>query len=246
MAEIIKSSNPKNNIVDIAKPSTTVAPANSKSIIVNHGSIMHDPTIIDEDQKSISPVDDLSTKLSHQIKITPTDTDEDSESSTKNSDVPIQPAETHPNKELKLKPSESFKIEEIEPKTIDQPKSANFNKVDHPELNPKLESGADQEQQKPETIPSEESTLSPGDKQKVETTELEAGLAKRAKINDLVDKQTYFVPINGKEKKRNKKVAAIGAVVCLILAVAWLDIALDAGLIVNSYNLPHTHFFTLQ
>lgn len=69
--------------------------------------------------------------------------------------------------------------------------------------------------------------------------------AERAEaVRKLVSAETYFLPINHREKRRTKRFVLLGLLLIVALAVAWLDVALDAGLISNPQNLPHSHFFT--
>ena len=65
-------------------------------------------------------------------------------------------------------------------------------------------------------------------------------------INQIVESGRYFLPINRLEKRHNRKMVLVGLVICVVLLAAWLDIALDAGIIPDANNLPHTHFFTVQ
>ena len=81
--------------------------------------------------------------------------------------------------------------------------------------------------------------------QKQELAAQEAKAIHDAEIDQLVSEEKYFLPLNRVEKRRQHFVV-IGAVIAIILAVAWLDIALDAGLISNTFHLPHTNFFSLQ
>jgi hypothetical protein len=65
----------------------------------------------------------------------------------------------------------------------------------------------------------------------------------QAAINKLVTAGTYTLPINAVERRRFRRIA-IGLFVLLLLAgVAWVDLALDAGLIdIPNVKAP-THFF---
>lgn len=65
-------------------------------------------------------------------------------------------------------------------------------------------------------------------------------------IDQIVESGRYFLPINQLEKRHNRKMVLFGLVICVVLLVAWLDIALDAGIIPDSNNLPHTHFFIVR
>lgn len=65
-----------------------------------------------------------------------------------------------------------------------------------------------------------------------------------AKVRKLVESKKYFLPINAVEQRRSARVVAIGAIVAIILAVAWVDVALDAGLIHLGSIKPVTHLFS--
>ncbi|HXE10077.1 MAG TPA: hypothetical protein VN554_01490, partial [Verrucomicrobiae bacterium] len=64
------------------------------------------------------------------------------------------------------------------------------------------------------------------------------------KLHKLVESKKYFLPINAVEQRRSARVALAGALLALILAVAWVDVALDAGLIHLGNVKPVTHLFS--
>lgn len=97
--------------------------------------------------------------------------------------------------------------------------------------------------EKRQTPPSE---LTEADQKKNEEATEEAQANHDAKIAELVQSARYVLPINMVEKRHNQRMVALGFVLCLLLVVAWVDIALDAGLIGNSYHVPHSHFFALK
>ena len=78
--------------------------------------------------------------------------------------------------------------------------------------------------------------------------ELNAEAEARAKhaeaVQKLVDAKQYFLPINTVEKRKTKHFVLLGAVLSVLLALTWADIALDAGLIQISGVKPITHFFS--
>lgn len=67
---------------------------------------------------------------------------------------------------------------------------------------------------------------------------------RQAAVQKLVDNKQYFLPINSVEKRRAKHVVILGLVLSLVLAAAWADVALDAGLIKLGDVKPVTHFFS--
>ena len=71
-----------------------------------------------------------------------------------------------------------------------------------------------------------------------------AEAAKDAKLQQLIDSKKYSLPINAVEQRRSKRVVTLGIVLAILLALAWVNIALDAGLIHLDNIKPLTHFFS--
>lgn len=72
----------------------------------------------------------------------------------------------------------------------------------------------------------------------------EAVLAERAaQVQKLVASQEYFLPIETIEQRRTKRTAILGVLSIIVLLAAWYNVSLDAQLLPNTYNLPHTSFF---
>lgn len=69
-------------------------------------------------------------------------------------------------------------------------------------------------------------------------------VAQDAKIQKLVENKKYFLPINAVEHRKSRRFVALGVVLALVLALAWVDIALDAGLIDLGGIKPVTRFFS--
>ena len=69
---------------------------------------------------------------------------------------------------------------------------------------------------------------------------------RQSMLAEMIEKEQYFLPINAAKQRRSRRVAVIGLVVIIVLAAAWYDVALDAGLIPNSFNIPHTSFFSIK
>ena len=66
------------------------------------------------------------------------------------------------------------------------------------------------------------------------------------RLKKMIEEEEYFLPIQTVEERRSRKVAVFGLILIIILAAAWYDAALDANLLPNTYNLPHTTFFTVK
>lgn len=63
-------------------------------------------------------------------------------------------------------------------------------------------------------------------------------------ISDLVTSKKYFLPINAVQKRKAARMTLLGLIFSLVLILAWLDIALDAGLIHIGHIKALTHFFS--
>lgn len=73
---------------------------------------------------------------------------------------------------------------------------------------------------------------------------LEADARAQDEIDTLVDKKSYFLPINSIEKRRSKRIFVFGIILILVLAAVWIDIALDARFITIDGLQPVTHLFS--
>ncbi|HYH36173.1 MAG TPA: hypothetical protein VD706_01595, partial [Candidatus Saccharimonadales bacterium] len=107
-----------------------------------------------------------------------------------------------------------------------------------------------QEPEKPESedMPAETEEPEPEDKSHESShrdkNDESATAAQEAKLQKLIDSKKYFLPINAVEQRRSKRVVTLGVVLAILLALAWFNIALDAGLIHVDNIKPVTHFFS--
>jgi hypothetical protein len=63
-------------------------------------------------------------------------------------------------------------------------------------------------------------------------------------VAELIEKGTYFLPINSVEQRRAKRAIILGTILIIVLGAAWLDVALDANLVqINGWKAP-TSFFS--
>lgn len=59
----------------------------------------------------------------------------------------------------------------------------------------------------------------------------------------LIDSQQYFLPINAVERRKTKRHLLVALLIIVVVAIAWGDLALDAGILhVKGVDAP-THFF---
>lgn len=105
---------------------------------------------------------------------------------------------------------------------------------------------ATKETPKPEPEKTDGESKNPADltSEEIDNAEAEKQAKHDAEIEKLVNEKRYFLPINAVEKRRTKRFVILGIVLSLLLALAWVDVALDAGLIQIPGVKPFTHFFS--
>lgn len=64
-----------------------------------------------------------------------------------------------------------------------------------------------------------------------------------ANVQKIIDSKTYELPITTEETRRSTRMTLLGVLLAIILGVAWIDVALDAGLI-QLAGVPHTTYFS--
>lgn len=117
--------------------------------------------------------------------------------------------------------------------------------ADDPKPAPLKEAKTAEDVKKPEQVmvsPAEPEPAVPADRDKREE-ETEVARERAARLEKLIEDEAYFLPIETLEQRRSRKVAIIGLLLIILLAAAWYNMALDANLLPNTYNLPHTSFF---
>lgn len=160
---------------------------------------------------------------------------------TDETDSSAEPAgeETAPETELPDVPPESDSDSEADKPESEKPaENVTAEADDMPDEEPVAET--DKTDDKPES-----------DQPKTDQSVAEADAEEAAKqekhdaaIKKLVDSKQYFLPINSVEKRRSKRVMALGIILSILLVLLWIDIALDASLIEIEGVKPVTHFFS--
>lgn len=79
------------------------------------------------------------------------------------------------------------------------------------------------------------------EKDKIEAAE---HAKQQAAVQELIDSRKYELPINSVEKRKARHFVVLGILLAAFLALAWADIALDAGLIHVEGVKPVTHLFS--
>lgn len=196
-----------------------VTDPSSRAIIVGSGQLMENPTLT-EDNEDSEVSEKQKTLPQHEIRIEPISNEED----------------------IKPEVKDELPKEEKIPTEVEKPNEVAVN--DDQNTRPaeeKQSSSAPPSQSEASDETSEEVP----DKQ--QQAQADAAILERLeKVGQMITSEKYFLPINMVERRRDKKIVTIGIVIALILILAWVDVALDAGLIHNFLHLPHTHFFALK
>jgi hypothetical protein len=229
-------------IIDVAGPDTSAAEPSARPILVTNRPIMKDPMVV-EKEKNNEENEELASNTTKKLATG------SSKSRIEPLSAPTIPEETK-STEAESKIDEPKNSDEEKPKT-DDTESAEVTKSQDEQEPPKKdrEEPKNTESTESDTGPSEDQEPSKPESKSPEQKETEEAVKKaehEAAIQKIVDSKKYYVPVNTVEKRRSKRFVALGALLSLFLIIAWLDVALDAGLVNLSTNLPHTHFFSIS
>jgi hypothetical protein len=224
MADAKRPANKK--IVDVEQPNTSAPSSTSKPVLVTNRPIIQDPMVKESpDEGTTIKVTTGSTKIKLQPLTEPAvkpvdDSSKTAESSTsaeseKKPEPPTPPAPNAATEAVPAAPQESEKPAQAE--------TSAENATDEED-----KSGGDQAAE----VANQEAAA------EAEQTKHDESMQK------LIDGKQYFLPINSVEKRRTKRFVMLGVVLALLLAVAWVDVALDAGLVQFGNLKPVTHFFS--
>jgi len=220
---------PARMIFDVAKPGKGGFPASAttRPVIVTNRAVIKDPMVTEPQSAPVLPT----AKPSKKIVITPLHQNVAPETDQPKAETPpveTSPSETPPDAEA----AEKQPVVEAKP-DAEAPKVSTTPPEGFPE--PVADAAL-----APEGMPGV-----PADP---EERDAESELARKraARLQKMIDDQEYFLPIKTMEERRSRKVAIFGLLLIILLAAAWYDIALDASLLPNTYDLPHTSFFTVK
>ncbi len=251
-------------IIDVSSPDSSASDPSSRPLIVTNRPIMKDPMVVDDENKDSGEESNTDSKTKAELP------EKSSKDRIEPFSAPVLPIETEDKSESNVKEniSEPETSKEVDEDSI--AKDETKEQTDNSEESPiKPEENKEQDKNNPETetekeaaleepIPKvdepKEDAIDSGDKkestakndqsvEQKETEELVRQAEREEALQKLTESKKYYLPINTIEKRRSKRFVILGILLSLLLIVAWLDIALDAGLISNSSNLPHTNFF---
>jgi hypothetical protein len=229
----------KKTIIDVSHPGESAPSANSKSVIVSNRPILKDPMMVDDttaqDDNSNSSLAATSNESTIKPLTAPLLT------SVKPAKTAVELEKTEPAAAEPEAPAESVKPEE--PVAAETAAKADEKVTDETEKPQPDEPKAG----KPEEPEAKETPVTPKDKTKpepAESPETKQETQRQAALDKLTDSKEYYLPINAVEKRRSRRFVGLGILLSLLLALAWADVALDAGLIHLNGVKPVTHFFS--
>jgi hypothetical protein len=228
-------------VFDVSKPGKSAPTATAKPIIVTNRPMLQDPMVVEESGKetespakakvTIQPITITSADdAESDDKITVTTSETKSEEPKQEPTEPVAPPQPKPAAEVAApaeRPDEVAPVEEPKPEPVPVPDK---EKAEEP-----APEGTEEVTDKP---------LAPGEEDAAAKKAEEEKAEHEAAISKLVENQQYFLPINSVEGRKTKRFIALGILLILVLGVAWVDIALDAGLVHIGGLKAVTHFFT--
>lgn len=248
MAEAKK---PTKKIIDIQHPSKTSPSSTSKSVIVTNRPIMKDPMVVDDDspaeEKTTAPVyksggEAVIKPLSEQTDKPETkeepasDENKSKEVSDDKNKTISQLAEEATKKEQVVDEPEEAKVEDKEDKSDETDKPAIKATLTDEKSEPIVTEDKAEE--------SKEDSTKTEDPKALEEAKEDKELKKRkAEVAKLSESHKYYLPITTVENRNNRRAVVIGVIVSILLILAWINIALDAGLISLGGVKAFTNFF---
>jgi hypothetical protein len=269
MAQANKPNNKKPRVMDVTHPGKAAPSPTSKPIIVNHHPLMPDPMVnlpsadtTPDDGEKVPVLTTRKTRLqplsAPEIDASPEEEPKKTEELATADNNPLAgvvSGMTPPKPEEKpeepvlpepvVVPEPTVEKPSLEPvlpaqEEPKQPEKTNATESAKPEMPASPELFTDNESKDQETFHDDQS------KPPMTTAddEVEKVAIREAAIHKLADSRTYFLKINSVEKQRTKRFVILGIVVSILLALAWVDIALDAGIIKLGGLKPVTHLFS--
>jgi hypothetical protein len=233
---------PGKRIIDVAHPGQTAPSKTSKPVIITNRTILKDPMMVDDEPETSAETPVKSVKAT-----APTLSPSTAKAALTKDDTPEEPAapiaeepkepeptkDSEPDTEPEAKPAE-------EPETKPEP-AAEPTETPEPESEPEAEPEAETET---EEKPEKDTAAMPASLEAQAEATAKAEADHDAGVQKLVDSKQYYLPINSVEKRKTRRFIVLGLLVVILLALAWADVALDAGLIHVDGVQPLTHFFS--
>ncbi|HSX47527.1 MAG TPA: hypothetical protein VLF63_02015 [Patescibacteria group bacterium] len=237
MKDPMVKNNDKDPLMDEKKDEKTV---------LTHSTVIQPlsaPELPDKDKKTADKSQNKDDQPNTDPEMEPTKT-EPSDDTNAPEEVSISTEETSEDKQETTKPEESQEESKAEDskdetkpeETTEEPKTDSQTETKNSESDESTSENENDEQKQIDKSEKTATEIDEAEKRKQQETELE--------VQKLTSSKKYFLPINTLETRRSHRNVALGILLSIILIVAWLDVALDAGIINMSTSLPHTKFFS--
>lgn len=233
-------------IADISHPGTS-APSDTSKPIITPRPIIKDPMVVGAEGNE-APKDEPekpSLKRAGETRIDPLVTKDDAEPKAKTETKDKDGSDTADGPDKADQADQVDQADHAEKIDIKTDAAEADNDTEQPDAKVDVPEAGDSSDTK------DKASDKPADKSDgkdagndADTKKEEAQAAQDAELQKLIDTKKYFLPINAVEHRRSARFVAIGVILALILAAAWVDVALDAGLIHLSGIKPVTHLFS--
>lgn len=221
-------------IADVAKPGKSAPSASAKPIIVTNRPVLKDPMMVDETTKTNDSAASAA-PLTH-LKIGPlSDAEKQVPATAPTSDEPAAVTKTNttsdenPKRELVVDPPHDETVTD----TVASELTAEADK-----------SAAEPDTAESDLTVSDEAPAKPDPTDAHAEADQAAADLRTKELADLVESRKFYLPINQVEKRKAKRYVWAGVILIVLLAVAWADVAADAGLISIPGIKAPTHFFS--
>lgn len=246
-------------VMDVSKPGKGTPSATSRPIIVTNRPILQDPMVAGDTGATTEEKPPVAAKPSQKVTVQPISikVQHDGEETDANAKEPEAPAGPQP--EMVVKPLEeplkkvkdeaakepTTPLEDAAPEDVPAPaEEVAETKDETPEEKPEPDTKTDEAQADGAANEEKKTALTPEEQEAAAKKAEEEAAAHAAAIQKLADSHEYYLPIKTTESRKTRRFIMLGAVLILVLGVAWVDVALDAGLLHISGVKPVTHFFT--
>lgn len=212
-------------VFDVIKPSSgnIAVHASSKPVLVTNTPQVEDPTVTSRPSRSLAPPKDEPVVIDDRQTAPPL---------TRAHKTVIQPLNTIEPSEVESKPTPEPVVDEAPEEVVAKDEAS----IEEIPVELELPSDVDE----PEETKADEQPLDPVAAKALEIEQREAAAEK------LIENETYFLPINAAQERRTRRFAAVGIGIIIVLSALWYNAALDASLVDNTLNLPHTSFFRIE
>jgi hypothetical protein len=246
---------PKNlKVTDVVKPGRTAPSATARPLIVtNRPVIQNDPMIVDTaKQADMEPTAPLVNRTAKTIRpVASGRGGASADTSEKPTDIVLGVY----NGVLDALPTpEPLQAPGTDTPAPESQQAVTPVSVDEPAIPPKTGAAAEPAAGVPKlSMPDDEDggsvqkDITEQSEEAVSAAEAEAEAAEAARqqaLEKLAESGTYAVPIDALQRKRSRMFVAVMCTLAIILALALVDLVLDANLIKVPDAIPHTHLFS--